>query len=316
MRPDRSLLDFLDVPVLVGDPDGRAVHANPAFVERIARGGRASVGRPVAELFGGGGREAVLRAVARACGRGVTSRFRIREGGVGYAAIASPIVAEGERVGVVLLLKEEVDGGERLLTLVREMERPLERLDEALDTLLEQTGGRRAERHRARLEEGLGAVERLRRSLGEMRELLAGEPVPEVRRVACFDPVRVARRTRERLRARRPDGPAIELLMPAALPAAAADPDRVEELLVELAEARLAADPPPRRLVLGARVSGAPGRRFALLSLCEPPGAAAGAEGAPRFAECAASIGAQLHVALDPILGRGLLLRLPAAERA
>ena len=53
----RSLLDYLDAPVLVGDPDGRVVHLNPAFERRFdvsladARGGL------VAAVFEGGARE-------------------------------------------------------------------------------------------------------------------------------------------------------------------------------------------------------------------------------------------------------------------
>ena len=31
----RSLLDFIDAPVVVGDPDGRAVYVNPAFQQKF-----------------------------------------------------------------------------------------------------------------------------------------------------------------------------------------------------------------------------------------------------------------------------------------
>lgn len=313
MTPDRSLLAFLDAPVLVGDPQGRAVYANPAFSERVGGGREGTVGRPLAELFGGGGREAVLRAVARVCSAGATARFRVREGGVGYSGVASPIEAEGERVGVLILLKEEVDGGERLIGLARELAAPVDRLAGTLETLLEQTGGRRSERHRAVLEDGIIELARLRKGLDEMRAVLAGEGAAAAagRRV---DPAALVRRVRDRVRTRRPEARVPDVLAPPTLPAVAADPERLEELLVDLVLERLDAAPGPRRLTLGARAGGAAGARFAVVSLCEPPGAAPGAEMEPTFGERAASVGAQLHVAREPVLGRAVILRLPAVE--
>jgi hypothetical protein len=312
VSPDRSLLAFLDAPVVVGDPQGRAVYANPAFAERIAGGRGVDAGRPLAELFGGGGREAVLRAVARACGRGETARFRVREGGVGYAGVASAIVADGERVGVVILLKEEVDGGERLLELAREVDRPLERLAESLDALLEQTGGRRAERYRGLLEEGFAELGRARKGLAEMHAVLAGQGAPGAP-VARFDAAASLRRVRERVRTRWPEAPPVEVLAPAKLPPAAGDADRVEEFVVDLVRLRLEADGAARRIVLGARAVGGASGRFVVVSLCEPPGCAAGGEGAPAVAERAASLGAQLHVSRDRLLGHAVVLRFPVA---
>ena len=32
---EQSLLSFLDAPVIVGDPEGRAVYVNPAFQSRF-----------------------------------------------------------------------------------------------------------------------------------------------------------------------------------------------------------------------------------------------------------------------------------------
>lgn len=312
MSADRSLLAFLDAPVVVGDPQGRAVYANPAFNDRIAGGASVEAGRPLAELFGGGGREAVLRAVARVCGRGETARFRVREAGVGFAGVASPIVAEDERVGVVILLKEEVDGGEHLLALAREVDRPLERLGAALDALLEQTGGRRDERHRARLEEGLGELRRARKSLEEMRSLLAGQGGPTVAQER-FDPAALVRRVRDRVRTRWPEAPGPEVLAPASLPAALGDAARMEELLVDLVRLRLEAGSPSARRVLGARCVGTGPRRFLVVSLCEPAGGPTAGGRAPALSERAAAAGAQLHVARHPVLGEALLLRLPAA---
>ena len=83
----RSLMDFVDTPVLVGDPDGRAVYVNPSFEHAFSQSKEQVTGVPLAGLFGGGGREAVLGAVARVCGGEARARFRIREGGKGYCAL-------------------------------------------------------------------------------------------------------------------------------------------------------------------------------------------------------------------------------------
>ena len=136
---EQSLLSFLDAAVIIGDPDGRAVYVNPAFESRFGIAADAVHDRTLAELFEGGGREAVLNAVAEVCEYGESVRFRVRERGVGFAAVASPIVAEDARVGVVILLKEEVEGIERLLSLHREIQDPLDELANCLELLLEQT---------------------------------------------------------------------------------------------------------------------------------------------------------------------------------
>ena len=87
----QSLLNFLDTPLLVGDPEGRVVFANDAFVRQLTPDGVAPQGDPLASLFAGGGREAVLASVAEVCAKGESVKFRIREGGRGYLAMASPI---------------------------------------------------------------------------------------------------------------------------------------------------------------------------------------------------------------------------------
>ena len=103
----RSLMDFVGAPVVVGDPDGRAVYINPAFESHFGISRVAATGQPLASLFEGGGREAVLRAVAEVCAGGETVRIYLKENEVRYMATASPIVAEQGRVGVVILLTSE-----------------------------------------------------------------------------------------------------------------------------------------------------------------------------------------------------------------
>ena len=189
-----SLLSFLDAPVVVGDPEGRAAYVNPAFESRFSVSAELVTGRPLASLFEGGVREAVLQAVAEVCEKGRSAHFRVRHGAVGYAGLASPIVAEDARVGFVILLLETSAAEERILALQRETQEPLGDLDRVLDELVEQTGGRRAGAYRSLVEDGLRALARLRKWSGELGDLLAGRPVapPET---AGFDLARAAGET-------------------------------------------------------------------------------------------------------------------------
>jgi PAS domain S-box-containing protein len=139
-RASRSLLDFVQTPILVGDPDGRAVYANPAFENDFGIAAGDLTGQPIANLFAGGGREAVLRAVARVCGDQSVSdleRFGLFVEERGYKALASSVEAEGGRVGVILLLVRESAGEARMHSFGREILAPLDELSASLAALAE-----------------------------------------------------------------------------------------------------------------------------------------------------------------------------------
>lgn len=95
----QSLLNFLDTPLLVGDPEGRVVFANEAFVRELTPNGEVPHGESLAQLFAGGGREAVLASVAEVCSKGKSVHFRIREGGRGLprAGVADSRRGESRR---------------------------------------------------------------------------------------------------------------------------------------------------------------------------------------------------------------------------
>ncbi len=120
---------------MVGDPDGRVVYMNPCFEEGFAAKSEDSIGLSLANLFDGGAREAVLRAVARVCGGEGSAHFRIREGESAYAALASPIVAEADRVGVIILLTDEPAGEDRIMAFQRDLQEPLKELSSAVRTI-------------------------------------------------------------------------------------------------------------------------------------------------------------------------------------
>jgi PAS domain-containing protein len=162
-REPRSLMDFLAAPILVGDPDGRAVYVNPCFEKDFAVSRQEVTGVPLASLFEGGGREAVLDAVARVCTGAPPARFRLRERDKGYNVLASAVEAEGGRVGVVLLLTEESTVDDRLQGLRREVLEPLDELGNCLLQFSEQTGGRRDDRFRVLVADAVRALTRVKK---------------------------------------------------------------------------------------------------------------------------------------------------------
>jgi hypothetical protein len=120
-------------------------------------------GQALASLFEGGGREAVLQAVVQVCGGSNSVRFRLRDDGVGYAALASPIEVEQGRVGVLILLTEEVHVTDLVPVLQREIEEPLDELARCLSELSQQLGRRADPSCKALLEDAARTLGRLRK---------------------------------------------------------------------------------------------------------------------------------------------------------
>ncbi len=312
MNGAESLLSYLDAPIVVGDPEGRAVYVNPAFEARFPRAGAQALGLPLAELFDGGAREAVLRGVRSACDQCETARFRLRAGDVSYSAVASPIRTSGQAVGVVILFKEEVGAVERLLQLQREMQGALDELTGTLDTLVEQTGGRRSPQHRALVEDGIRAVTRLRKWSEEMQGVLAGRPVAAAAdRIVVGDLLRRIGERAARLGAA--DGIAITMLLPGSLPELHGDEARIASALQRMVEARIAAAPKPDRLTIGARVVGKTKDRALLVSFAElrAGGFPAPFADGPVVLEALGEIGATRHGVASERLGRSTVVRLP-----
>ena len=315
---EQSLLSFLDAPVIIGDPEGRAVYVNPAFESRFDIAATDVRGRKLAELFEGGGREAVLHSVAAVCEYGESVRFRVREGSVGFAAVASPIVAEDDRVGVVILLKEDVEGIERLLSLHRVIQDPLDELSHALEMLFEQTGGRRDARYRTFVEESLRALTRLRKWSDELHAILSGAPSPMLESES-FDPADVVSRVADRtLRQLGDCETRVGLLAAKSLPLVRGDEARLESVLVRIVQARLEQDPPPSALFIGARAVGSGSSAALVVSVTEHAadgGYTAAPPQPPVVKEAVAALSGVIHTTVDPQLGRTTLVRLPLDAR-
>jgi PAS domain S-box-containing protein len=300
-----SLLSFLEAPVLVGDPDGRAAYVNPAFESRFGVTAEGVTGRPLALLFDGGLREAMLRAVADACERGMTARFHLRHAGVGYAAVASPIVAEDARVGVVMVLVESSAADERLLALGRRLHDASRELGAQLAQLAERLAAR-GEPEVGLADEALRAHARLQGADAELQAALAGRPGPAP--AARFDPARLLAEVAARVRGELAGGAGrLELRMPERLPAVRGEPGRLAVALCELLRERVGRG--AARVLLAARAMERQGRGYVVVSLLE--GAAAPAPEPVRLRQAVEELGGQLRSSVDPARGRTLAFRLP-----
>ncbi|MDP6979226.1 MAG: PAS domain-containing protein, partial [Myxococcota bacterium] len=265
----QSLLDFLDVPILVGDPEGNVVFANKAFVRDLCPNGELPQGQPLALLFAGGGREAVLTAVAEVCSTGESVKFRLREAGHGYLALASPIQHEQSRVGVIMQLTDEPSMDSRLLDFHREIQEPLDETTACLEELLEATGGRRHERFRDLVERGTQALVRARKWSEGLHTILCGG-----RAKVCTEsmaPARVLRQVEDRLATEVSKARCrLDLLIDPKLDTALGDPTLLETALVRLLRQRLS-DSSSRSVLglLGRNVEGDAGPGV-LISVVDP----------------------------------------------
>jgi PAS domain-containing protein len=315
-----SLISFLDTPFLVGDPDGRVVYVNPAFERRFCPEGEQLQGVELASLFEGGGREALLNAVAEVCNNGQTARFRMREERRGYLGLVSPIEARGEestdRVGVVILLVDEPAIHAKLQAVHREIEEPLEEAMSCLEQLIEQTGGRRNEAFRGAVERGLAALVRARKWSEELDSALNGRS--DRKAAVELDPVRVVREVGSRLQGAFDDASVkLDLLVPAQLPAALADPDQLEAALVRLLRLRLATAETGTSLTIAARVMGQGDRRAVLITVVDRPrsGDEHPDEREPQsVCEAVAPHGGRVHTVWIPKAGRATAIRLSLAS--
>ncbi|HJO22554.1 MAG: PAS domain-containing protein [Myxococcota bacterium] len=310
-----SLLSFLDAPLVVGDPDGCAAYVNPAFEARFAVSAETVIGQPLASLFEGGVREMVLHAVAQVCACGASQRFRVRHAGVGYAGLASPIVAEDARVGVVILFNESAPDDERAHRLQREAQSSVEAIDTAFEEIVDRIADSPDAKLRDLLSEAGKAVGELRRCTGELGDVLAGRR-PAAPREQGFDPSRVASGlaaglTEEFAAA----GVGLDVRMPAQLPVVYGDAVGFREALEGLLRARLAALESGTSLVLAARTVERDAAVWVVLALKEPPPSGAADEPPQWVIDRVAVLGGDVRVSSHPKSGRTTAIRLHAQNQ-
>lgn len=311
-----SLLSFLDAPVVVGDPDGRAAYVNPTFETRFSVSAEEVTGQPLASLFEGGVREAVLQAVAGVCARGVSGRFRVRHSGVGYAGLASPIVAADARVGVVILFNESAPDDERVHKLQREIGGPVEELARVFEELEARVAG--DDKAVGLTGQGGRAVDQLRMWAESLGDVLAGRR-PSAARGDRFDPAEVCNTVAGRLsEAFAASEVAIEVRLPAQLPPVAGDGDVFSRALEELLRARLAVSAPGSTVAIAARTLERDGANWVVLAVMDvrPGGGPVDTDEAPppEVQRRLESLGADLRVTVDATSGRTVAIRLAALK--
>jgi hypothetical protein len=305
----RSLLEFLDAPVVVGDPDGNAVYANPAFVARFQLGSRPLLGTSRASRFEGGAREALLHSVAECCEKGQGLRFRVRERGVGFTALASPIADQGQRFGVILMLVEETIAEERLLSYQREIQEPIEELSAVLEEVFEETGGRRDGNIRDRVERALRALDHLRKWTEALHHDAAGEA--KRGQDGAFDALRTIRNAAAGL-ARGDGSSPVELLLPAELPRVRGSGARFEAALASLLRDRV--EHSGSELTLAAKLVGRGERAGVVISVTESAEPEESPTAPPDVVlDVLTATGATIRTTCEAGLGRTTSIRLPLA---
>ncbi|MFK7894243.1 MAG: PAS domain-containing protein [Myxococcota bacterium] len=309
-----SLLGYLNTPILVGDPDGNIVYANPSFCERFSASGEDPIGLPLAAVFGGGAREVVLKATAEVLQRGQAARLQIREGGFGYAGLASPIEAEDDRVGVVMVMLEEQSNEEYLTALTDEMADPIADALGALQTLSSSMGSEATKDQQTLIEKSLQDLESAKKWLAELQVAVRGGKPQQGR----FDVAASIQRVAEHAQKDAEGRVDFEVLMSPNLPRVAGTPVVFERLLTQLLRERVHEAVDGHPVTLLARTLGGEQPRGVLVSVVDLPDPNRRiSSGHPPEAvqHGMTSIGGESICVEDSVAGRVTSLRLAIASQ-
>ena len=307
-----SLLGYVQTPILVGDPEGRIVYANPTFCSIFCADAGDPIGQPLAMVFGGGAREAVLSATASVLEGGRAARLQLREAGHGYTGLASPIDAEDDRVGVIMVLLEEPSNEDQLGGLVEEVAAPL---GEALDSIQAASSELQAvltQRQHDLLEGSRGSLEEARKWLQELQRAIRGGKRAQGR----FDVAGVILRVADRLRQELGEELDLEVLMPPDLPRIVGTPVVLERLLNQLVRLRHGESRAGEPLTLLARRLEGERASSVLVSVVDRPDASRrqGTGHPPEMLQQALlALGGESICVEDSLIGRVTSMRLAVA---
>jgi len=310
---DISLLAHLQTPILVGDPDGCIVYANPAFRDRFCQVGEDPMGQPLAMVFGGGAREVVLGVTADVLQRGQSSRMQIREGDFAYTGLASPIEAEDDRVGVIMVLLEEQSNEEYVTGLADEIAEPIADVVLSLQKLVLGLEMQLTDYQRALLERGMRSAESAGKWLRELQVAIRGGKPKQGR----FDVSHSIRRVVDRVAHDMDSRVDFEVLMPPNLPRVSGTSAVFERLLTQLVCQRIDEAKQGEPLTLLARTLGGEQPRGVVVSLVDiPDSERRSATGFPPdiVQQGLASMGGEAICVEDSIAGRVTLMRLAVAS--
>lgn len=308
-----SLLGYVKTPVLVGDPDGFVVYANEAFITAFCAFEEDPVGEPLASVFGGGAREVVLSATADVLGRGQTARLQLREGGRGFVGLASPIEAEDDRVGVVMVLLEERSNVDQLAAQADEVSDPMTDAVSQFRRLAQSAGGKLSRDQQSLLDNGLAALEEAQVALRELNLVIHGGKPKQ----GHFDVSDVILRVAERIQGEAGDDLDLQLLVSPNLPRVVGTSPAFERLLSELVRGRQETAQEGQPLTLMARAIGRGKGEGVLVSLVDvPDGVQREATGLPpeALSEGIAAMSGETICVEDSRMGRVTSIRLTLAD--
>ena len=308
-----SLLGHLDTPILVGDPEGCIVYANQSFRDHFCGHEEDPVGEPLAMVFGGGARESVLMATAEVLQRGQAARLKIREGGHAYTGLCSPIEAEDDRVGVVMVMLEEHSNEEHLTGLADELGEPISEALQSMHQLSEKLTATLLDDQQRLLENALRQMETAQKWLRELSLALRGGKAQQGR----FDVANAVVRVSERVAHEVPSSVDLEVLMPPNLPRVAGTTVVFERVLSQLVRQRIDESKTGQPITILARAIGGDQPKGVLVSVVDvPDGDRRGPTGQPPEAvqHAMAQMGGEAICVEDSTLGRVTSMRLSVAS--
>lgn len=308
-----SLLGHVKTPVLVGDPDGFVVYANQAFRLAFCRLEEDPVGEPLANVFGGGAREVILSATASVLERGQTARVQLREAGLGFRGVASPIEAEDDRVGVIMVLLEEQSSESQLAALVDGVSDPMTDAVYRFRQLGSQIRNQLSADQQSLFDNGLSSIDDAQAALRELNLVLhGGQPKKSDFNVSELL-VRVAERIRDEFGA----SVDLQLLMSPDLPPVAGTAVDFERFIAQLIEQRLETAQEGQPMTLMARLLRTSGNPGVLVSLVDvPDGGRRESTGLPpeALSQGVAAMGGDTICVEDSRMGRVTSMRLALAD--
>lgn len=315
-----SLLSFLDAPVVVGDPDGRAAYVNPAFETSFSVSAEHVTGQPLATLFEGGVREAVLSSVAEVCTSGRSGRFRVKHGGLGYAGLASPIVAADARVGVLILFSESAPDDERVHRLQRKLAGPIEELARVFEELASAPCVAGDEKAESLVAAGARCVDLLTGCADDLSATLSGRRPQQTAplKEGC-DPAAMATGVAGGLmEAFSAADVALEVRVPGELPRVRGTDAGLRRGLEALLRKRLGVAVPGSKIALAGRTVERDAHAWVVLAILDvrPGGGAVDDDDGlpPELDEALRGAGADARVTTDPTSGRTTAIRLTALK--
>lgn len=312
-----SLLTFLEAAVLVSDPEGRAVYANPAFERAFEIPTGQVAGQPLVSIFEGGAREAVLGAVARAVTETGRIRFFVRHGQLGYSATASPIESKGQRVGVMLLFDEELASKETILGLHRRLRSVVGELTDCLEYFRKGEGRYTSGEGDVTIERSGRAMSRLRSLCDDLITVAEGVENSELAVGSIGDPENLVREvistvSEDAVFARIH----LDVEVATGLPAVPDDADALCAGLIDFLLDRFAQLPPKAWVTLSVKeVKGPQQRSLLQISIVEEYAQGQLLEDDQRLtsaiSDAVRSLGGQIRIDGNPLGGRTTLILIP-----